>query len=95
MCILKGSKGIIAARNPLITAGFFEVDLSAENGTRSSANLSSPGSVSAPVDFPKTLEDRKYCRDSLAGYETAIYELFPLAMRMNRSFRSSVRRRPY
>ena len=75
----KGSEGIVAARNPWVNPSELNVDLSASLGF-------SPSARSLVVErvypdrwiSPKLYSSGESFRIPLDGYETAIYEIFPL-----------------
>ncbi len=75
----KGNRGIVAARNPFITQGNLEVELSAAQGLDPQASSLVVEQV-YPVDKIETrlFKAGEKFPASLDGYETAIYEIYPL-----------------
>jgi len=76
----KDDRGIIAARNPFITAGSLTVELSPEQGLNPKAS-----SLVLEEEYPihRITEHLFHAGEKIAiqldGYETAVYEIYPLS----------------
>ena len=75
----KGNKGIIAARNPFITTGKIDVELSIAQGLNPNASSLVIEKV-YPTHWisPKLYKAGDQFSIELDGYETAIYEIYPV-----------------
>jgi len=76
----KGNRGIIAARNPVIEASKLEVELAISQGLDSKASsLVLQRLYPTRWTSPKVYKAGDKLTLPLEGFETAVYELFPLA----------------